>query len=528
MTVTPTYPGVYIREIPSGSRTITGVATSITAFIGTARRGPVDEPVPIAGFGDFERAFGGLWRDSGLGYAVRDFFTNGGSSALVDPSGARGRTIRTPPPTSGPSGRRSGWPPALPRTSSWRRPGRVPGPAASRSTSRTPTGNDADDIAAAQGVAAGDLFNLVVRDGSGDEAPTESYLNVTSGAGPRPVDLVLAGSALVQVSGALPAARPRDGSYALFGLDVGGLPLVTKDITRWAGITAVITHHVTDSGGPADTAATVQGVAVDQLFTLVLKTPATEERYELVTVADGDGGRWKQPDRPRHGRLGVGADRATSGEPTGRRHLRGGHRHRRRRPAPRRDGRHPVGQRDHGRSLPSSGPGPGHHSRCQCTGRDPGRFVHPRPEHAGHGGAVPAGDGGQRNAGRCEQPDRPRDGQLAVGARRHRLASDRPPGARAPPSPRTSRTVCSASTGTSRERATTSDPRSSRPACKRCSRRICSTSCASRRPTLGQTCRRLGVGRGRWLLHAAAGLPPRRPARRRPDDDRPGSSPPPR
>ena len=36
-----TYPGVYIEEVPSGVRTITGVATSITAFIGRALQGPV-------------------------------------------------------------------------------------------------------------------------------------------------------------------------------------------------------------------------------------------------------------------------------------------------------------------------------------------------------------------------------------------------------------------------------------------------------------------------------------------------------
>jgi uncharacterized protein len=64
MPVTPTYPGVYIEEVPSGVRTITGVATSITAFIGRALRGPVDEPVTIFSFGDFERQFGGLWVDS--------------------------------------------------------------------------------------------------------------------------------------------------------------------------------------------------------------------------------------------------------------------------------------------------------------------------------------------------------------------------------------------------------------------------------------------------------------------------------
>ncbi len=39
MPATLTYPGVYVEEIPSGVHTITGVATSITAFIGRAERG---------------------------------------------------------------------------------------------------------------------------------------------------------------------------------------------------------------------------------------------------------------------------------------------------------------------------------------------------------------------------------------------------------------------------------------------------------------------------------------------------------
>jgi phage tail sheath protein FI len=43
----PTYPGVCIEELPSGVRTITGVATSITAFIGRTVRGPVDEATTI-------------------------------------------------------------------------------------------------------------------------------------------------------------------------------------------------------------------------------------------------------------------------------------------------------------------------------------------------------------------------------------------------------------------------------------------------------------------------------------------------
>ena len=83
MPVRPTYPGVYVEEIPSGVRTITGVATSITAFVGRARRGPANKAVKINSFADFERIFGGLWVDSTLGFAMRDFYLNGGSEAIV-------------------------------------------------------------------------------------------------------------------------------------------------------------------------------------------------------------------------------------------------------------------------------------------------------------------------------------------------------------------------------------------------------------------------------------------------------------
>ncbi|NEO40713.1 MAG: phage tail sheath family protein [Moorea sp. SIOASIH] len=83
MPVTPTYPGVYIEEIPSGVRTITGVATSITAFIGRALRGPTDEPILINNYGEYERIFGGLWNHSTMSFAVRDFYTNGGSQAVI-------------------------------------------------------------------------------------------------------------------------------------------------------------------------------------------------------------------------------------------------------------------------------------------------------------------------------------------------------------------------------------------------------------------------------------------------------------
>lgn len=78
-----TYPGVYIEEVPSGVRTITGVATSITAFVGYTAKGEPDKAVPITSYADFERQYGGLNRDSPVSYAVRQFFANGGAQALI-------------------------------------------------------------------------------------------------------------------------------------------------------------------------------------------------------------------------------------------------------------------------------------------------------------------------------------------------------------------------------------------------------------------------------------------------------------
>jgi uncharacterized protein len=83
MPIQPTYPGVYIEEIPSGVHTITGVATSITAFIGCALRGPTNTAPTINSYADFERNFGGLWLSSTMGNAVRDFYQNGGGQAII-------------------------------------------------------------------------------------------------------------------------------------------------------------------------------------------------------------------------------------------------------------------------------------------------------------------------------------------------------------------------------------------------------------------------------------------------------------
>ena len=83
MPATLTYPGVYIEEVPSGVRTIVGVATSITAFIGRAERGPVNDPTRIRSFADYQRTFGGLWTPSTMSYALQQYFLNGGTDSIV-------------------------------------------------------------------------------------------------------------------------------------------------------------------------------------------------------------------------------------------------------------------------------------------------------------------------------------------------------------------------------------------------------------------------------------------------------------
>lgn len=105
MPVNPTFPGVYIEEIPSGVHTITGVATSITAFIGRAERGPTDKAVTINSLADFERNFGKQTLDSSLGPAASDFYLNGGSQAIIVrlANGAAAATLNLPTGAAAPN-----------------------------------------------------------------------------------------------------------------------------------------------------------------------------------------------------------------------------------------------------------------------------------------------------------------------------------------------------------------------------------------------------------------------------------------
>ena len=83
MPVQVSYPGVYIDEQPSGSHAITPVSTSVTAFIGRARRGRLNIPTRVTSLARFQALYG---NDASMGELVPQvgqFFLNGGSTAWI-------------------------------------------------------------------------------------------------------------------------------------------------------------------------------------------------------------------------------------------------------------------------------------------------------------------------------------------------------------------------------------------------------------------------------------------------------------
>jgi hypothetical protein len=93
--VTPNNLGIQIEDERGPHQTITRLGTARTAFVGRTLRGPVNRPIAIKSFTEFQHVFGGLWQPSPLGYAVEQFFDNGGREALIVRvvNGARSATL---------------------------------------------------------------------------------------------------------------------------------------------------------------------------------------------------------------------------------------------------------------------------------------------------------------------------------------------------------------------------------------------------------------------------------------------------
>lgn len=231
MPVQPTYPGVYITETASGVRTIAGVATSITAFVGRAKRGPVNEPTVCFKFGEFARRFGGLWLDGPLSYAVDDFYANGGGQAVVvrlfkpkaaDDDGVATVTVGNLELVAADPG-------------AW-------GNKLSVVASHPSDAKAAEAVAAryaAQGfpLVAADLFDLTVVDAGTNAREVHRNLTIKADGGPQRIDRVLAAqSNLVRVKTdgngdpVLPNARPANGASADGQNGNDGAALVAADL----------------------------------------------------------------------------------------------------------------------------------------------------------------------------------------------------------------------------------------------------------------------------------------------------------
>jgi phage tail sheath protein FI len=104
-------PGVYVEETSFRAKSIEGVGTSTTAFVGPTRKGPFSQgetaparPELLTSFGDFERLYGGLAdlefngaaTTNYLAHAVLAYFNEGGSRLYVSrvvPAGASQATV---------------------------------------------------------------------------------------------------------------------------------------------------------------------------------------------------------------------------------------------------------------------------------------------------------------------------------------------------------------------------------------------------------------------------------------------------
>ena len=200
-----TYPGVYIEEVASGVRTITGVPTSIAAFVGRAARGPVNKAITINGFGDFERVFGGLWLQSQLGFAVRDFFLNGGGQAIIvrlfsaSIGGGLNDADRAKAASAGSQAKLAAGGLELAASSEGRWGAGLRAIVDKEGLS--------DEVANALGVTKADLFNLTVRDTAPGGA-SERFANLTVKESSRRIDRVLNGESALARCSLDPSAPP--------------------------------------------------------------------------------------------------------------------------------------------------------------------------------------------------------------------------------------------------------------------------------------------------------------------------------
>ncbi|MFD3758103.1 phage tail sheath family protein [Streptomyces sp. NPDC058622] len=184
----------------------------------------------ITSMTQFDRVFGGLWRESGLSYAVRDFYLNGGGTALV---------LRLA----------GGAEPALLDVDGLLLEASGPGSWGNQLQVEVvhPQDGDAQEIASGSAdFGAADLFELKIleiREGDRDSATVlETFLNLTTVDGPRRVDAMLRSSQFVRVKRMPPTSRrPAKGIYKVPqpGSGTDGRQLQLADYSGEQGLAAL-------------------------------------------------------------------------------------------------------------------------------------------------------------------------------------------------------------------------------------------------------------------------------------------------
>lgn len=98
-------PGVYYERLDATAPRIVSIRTDIAGFVGIARRGPIDTPIPVESFRQFESHFGGFTGAGYLAFCVRAFFENQGRRCWIvrvagGHEGTDARTARYDIPTT--------------------------------------------------------------------------------------------------------------------------------------------------------------------------------------------------------------------------------------------------------------------------------------------------------------------------------------------------------------------------------------------------------------------------------------------
>lgn len=224
MPISISHPGIHVQEPEPGPGAIGPVATSVAAFVGRAPYGSTEEPGAVFNFGDFTRAYGGLHVDCPMSYAVKDFFDNGGSQAVI----AR---LFEPTAGAGDGTARLEFPPA-PATTAHDANHLIlaaasPGQWGNYLSAAADTNGITDATAnqfAEYGLLAEDLFSLTLtrKDAEGRVVAVEQHRNLSVKTGgdadrfPNRLDRYLeANSNLARVPGALPSTPPANDTTAI-------------------------------------------------------------------------------------------------------------------------------------------------------------------------------------------------------------------------------------------------------------------------------------------------------------------------